>query len=175
MHARGVRPRRQPETVFGSLISTRTIAPQSIQARRVLPVLLDLGVAAKDAELVLAGTPAYFAPEVAARFAGAPDPPPVGPKADVFSMALTLCHALDPSPREYVAAGAVDAFVSYRATHAPDAPVRRDLRDLRPYFERWLHFSPDMRPTAEEFRRELGALTRPEEKAARRWAIMPDM
>ena len=34
----------------------------------LLPVLLDLGVAAKDAEVMLAGTPMYFAPEVAAQF-----------------------------------------------------------------------------------------------------------
>jgi serine/threonine protein kinase len=176
MHRAGVRHQDvKPENVFLANLDldANERAPNDEQApTRLLPVLLDLGVAAKDAELVLAGTPAYFAPEVAARFAGASDPPPVGPKADVFSLALTLCHALDPSPREYVAAGAVDAFVAYRATHAPEAPSRRDLRHLRPYFERWLHFSPDMRPTADEFRRELSALTRPEEKAARRWAIM---
>jgi septal ring factor EnvC (AmiA/AmiB activator) len=90
----------------------------------------------------------------------------------VFSLALTLCHALDEGPREHVAAGAVDAFVAFRAAHAPKVPRQRDLRDLKPYFERWLAFSPDFRPSAEEFLRELSALTRPEEKAARRWAIM---
>jgi serine/threonine protein kinase len=171
MHRAGVRHQDvKPENVFlASLDLEESDAGAPV---RVLPVLLDLGVAAKDAELVLAGTPAYFAPEVAARFAGAPDPPPVGPKADVFSLALTLCHALDPSPREQVAAGAVDAFVAFRAAHAPKVPATRDLRDLRPYFERWLHFSPDFRPSAEEFHRELSALTRPEERAARRWAIM---
>ncbi|MET0286123.1 MAG: protein kinase [Polyangiales bacterium] len=171
MHRAGVRHQDvKPENVFLANLdidSTDDATPQ-----RVLPVMLDLGVAAKDAELVLAGTPAYFAPEVAARFAGAPDPPPVGPKADVFSLALTLMHALDPTPREYVAAGAVDAFVAYRAAHAPKVSPERDLADLRPYFGRWLNFSPDQRPSAEEFVRELSALTRPEEKAARRWAIM---
>jgi eukaryotic-like serine/threonine-protein kinase len=176
MHRAGVRHQDvKPENVFLASLDLDGGANdgqgEQVSAR-VLPVLLDLGVAAKDAELVLAGTPAYFAPEVAARFAGNPDPPPVGPKADVFSLALTLCHALDPSPREHVAAGAVDAFVAYRAAHAPKPPERRDLRDLRPYFERWLNFSPDQRPSSEEFRRELGRLTRPEEKAARRWAIM---
>jgi len=171
MHRAGVRHQDvKPENVYlASLDLDET--PDGVP-ERVLPVLLDLGVAAKDAELVLAGTPAYFAPEVAARFAGAPDPPPVGPKADVFSLALTLCHALDPSPREQVAAGAVDAFVAFRASHAPKVPTQRDLRDLRSYFERWLNFSPDSRPSAEEFHRELAALTRPEERAARRWAIM---
>ena len=171
MHRAGVRHQDvKPENVFLASLDLEDAADGVPQ--RVLPVLLDLGVAAKDAELVLAGTPAYFAPEVAARFAGAPDPPPVGPKADVFSLALTLCHALDPSPREQVAAGAVDAFVAFRAAHAPSVPVQRDLRDLRSYFERWLHFSPDFRPSAEEFMRELSVLTRPEERAARRWAIM---
>ncbi len=171
MHRAGVRHQDvKPENVFLAnldLDDTDDGIPQ-----RVLPVMLDLGVAAKDAELVLAGTPAYFAPEVAARFAGAPDPPPVGPKADVFSLALTLMHALDPTPREYVAAGAVDAFVAFRAAHAPKVSPERDLKDLRPYFSRWLNFSPDARPSADEFVRELAALTRPEEKAARRWALM---
>jgi eukaryotic-like serine/threonine-protein kinase len=171
MHRAGVRHQDvKPENVF--LANLDLDSADDGTPQRVLPVLLDLGVAAKDAELVLAGTPAYFAPEVAARFAGAPDPPPVGPKADVFSLALTLMHALDPTPREYVAAGAVDAFVAFRAAHAPKLSPQRDLKDLRPYFARWLNFSPDFRPSAEEFLRELSALTRPEEKAARRWAIM---
>jgi len=140
--------------------------------RRILPVLLDLGVAAKDAELVLAGTPAYFAPEVAARFAGAPDPAPVGPKADVFSLALTLRRALDPSAAEEFAGAAVDAFVEQRATRAPAPPARRDLRDLRGFFEAGLHFSPDGRPSAEEFRQRLAELTAPEEQHARRMSTM---
>jgi eukaryotic-like serine/threonine-protein kinase len=140
--------------------------------QRILPVLLDLGVAAKDAELVLAGTPAYFAPEVAARFAGAPDPAPVGPKADVFSLALTLRHALDPDAADEFAGVAVDAFVALRATRAPRPPLRRDLRDLRGFFERCMHFSPDGRPTAEEFHRRLRALTEPEERRARRLSTM---
>ncbi len=171
MHRAGVRHQDvKPENVFLAQINPDTGAQDS--PRRILPVLLDLGVAAKDAELVLAGTPAYFAPEVAARFAGAPDPAPVGPKADVFSLALTLRRALDPNTTEEVAGGAVDAFVAFRATRTPSAPTQRDLRDLRPYFERWLNLSPDQRPSAEQFYRELAALTRPEELAARRWAVM---
>jgi eukaryotic-like serine/threonine-protein kinase len=171
MHRAGVLHQDvKPENVFLANIDPEGDAGNA--PRRILPVLLDLGVAAKDAELVLAGTPAYFAPEVAARFAGAPDPAPVGPKADVFSLALTLRHALEPSPGEDVAGGAVDAFIAFRATRPAAIPKRRDLRDLRPSFERWLHFSPDGRPSADEFRRELHALTRPAEKAARRWALM---
>jgi hypothetical protein len=169
MHRVGVRHQDvKPENVF-----LANIDPEGgSETQRVLPVLLDLGVAAKDAELVLAGTPAYFAPEVAARFSGVPDPPPVGPKADVFSLALTLRHALDPTPRDYVAAGAVDAFVSFRASHGPRAPWRHDLRDLRRSFDRWLSVSPDARPSADEFRRELRVLTRPAEQRARRLGLM---
>jgi len=169
MHRMGVRHQDiKPENVF-----LANIEPEGgQQAQRVLPVLLDLGVAAKDAELVLAGTPAYFAPEVAARFSGVPDPPPVGPKADVFSLALTLRDALVATPRDYVPAGAVDAFVAFRARRAPSPPWQRDLRDLRPWFERWLNLSPDARPTADEFRRELRALTRPAERRAKRLGIM---
>jgi serine/threonine protein kinase len=171
MHRAGVRHQDvKPENVF--LANITPDRDSSKTARRILPVLLDLGVAAKDAELVLAGTPAYFAPEVAARFAGAADPPPVGPKADVFSLALTLRRALDPDSAEDVVAGAVDAFVAFRAMRAPSPPRRRELRDLKPYFERWLNLSPDLRPNAEELHRELAVLTAPEERAARRLAVM---
>jgi serine/threonine protein kinase len=171
MHRAGVRHQDvKPENVFLANINPVTRAPDA--PRRVLPILLDLGVAAKDAELVLAGTPAYFAPEVAARFAGAPDPAPVGPKADVFSLALTLRRALDPDSTEDVAGGAVDAFVAFRAVRSPTPPERRDLRDLRPYFERWLNVSPDLRPSADELHRELAVLTRPAEQAARRLSLM---
>jgi hypothetical protein len=171
MHRAGVRHQDvKPENVF--LANLDPDAHEGDPGRRILPVLLDLGVAAKDAELVLAGTPTYFAPEVAARFSNVPDPPPVGPKADVFSLALTLRRALDPSEAEHVAAGAVDSFVAFRATHAPAAPARRDLSDLRPCFDRWLHVSPDARPSAEELQRELAALTRPEERSARRLRLM---
>ena len=175
MHRAGVRHQDvKPENVF--LASLDPDAKSEHSQKRVLPVLLDLGVAAKDAELVLAGTPAYFAPEVAARFAGIPDPPPVGSKADVFSMALTLCHALDPSLREHVSHDAVDAFVSLRATSVPALPDTAELRDLRGHFARWLNFSPDERPSAEELCREISVLTAREERRARRlttlrWAL----
>lgn len=173
MHRAGVRHQDvKPENVFLAQINPETQGDSEASPRRILPILLDLGVAAKDAELVLAGTPAYFAPEVAARFAGAPDPAPVGPKADVFSLALTLRRALDPDTSEDVAGGAVDAFVAFRATRPPTPPERRELRDLKPHFERWLNLSPDLRPSAEQLYRELSVLTRPEEQAARRLSVM---
>jgi hypothetical protein len=171
MHRAGVLHQDiKPDNVFLANLDPE-VAPNAAP-HRILPVLLDLGVAAKDAELVLAGTPAYFAPEVAARFANAPDPPPVGPKADVFSLALTLRHALDPDAVEEFAGAPVDAFVELRATRAPRTPGRRELYDLRGFFDSCLHFSPDGRPTAEEFHRQLRVLTAVEERRAQRIALM---
>jgi eukaryotic-like serine/threonine-protein kinase len=162
LHAAGVRHQDiKPDNIF--------LAQLDPESERRLPVLIDLGLAVKDAELVLAGTPTYLAPEVAARFAGVPDPAPIGPKADVFALALTLRQALDGASPEAVTS--VDAFVSRRARVAPGAPTRRDLRDLKAHFERWLNISPDVRPTAEEFRRELRILTRKEERRSRRLVL----
>ncbi len=167
MHRGGVRHQDvKPENVFLAQLDAQG------DASPVLPILLDLGVAARDAELVLAGTPSYFAPEVAARFAGDPDPPLVGPKADVFSLALTLRDALDPSETEPLVGGSVDAFVALRSSAAPRAPRRHDLRYLSRAFERWLAVSPDARPSAEQLARELALLTAPEERRARRIAVV---
>jgi chromosome segregation ATPase len=109
---------------------------------------------------------------MAARFAGVPDPAPVGPKADVFSLALTLRRALDPTPEEPAVVGSVDAFVAFRAAHAPAPPAARELRDLKPYFERWLSFAPDRRPSADALRTELAALTRPAERREQRLSLL---
>ena len=114
-----------------------------------------------------AGTPSYFAPEAAASFAGVPDPPAITGKADVFSLALSLRQALEPSLTEGISGGDVDAFIRYRARFAPAPPEGADLSYLAPCFARWLHLRPDMRPDAEQLGRELSVLTRPEEKRAR--------
>lgn len=164
MHAAGVRHQDiKPENIF---------LAQTHDDDDLLPILIDMGVAAKDAENVLAGTPNYFPPEVAARFVREPDPPPVTGKADVFSLALVLRNALDPDSEEQVAGGAVDAFVHYRARLAPVPPHGRELAFVRPWFERWLHLAPDSRPTAEELARELAVLTQPEERRARMIATL---
>ncbi|HEY8430022.1 MAG TPA: hypothetical protein VIL20_16685, partial [Sandaracinaceae bacterium] len=138
----------------------------------ILPVLLDLGVAVRDAEAVLAGTPGYFAPEVAALFAGIPDPPALSDRSDVFSLALTLRNALEPETMEDVVGGSVDAFVARRARRTPAPPSSRSLAYLRPCFERWLALSPDERPSADQLARELRVLTEPEERRERTWAIL---
>ncbi|MCS6799090.1 MAG: protein kinase [Myxococcota bacterium] len=140
----------------------------------VLPVLLDLGVAAREAELVVAGTPTYFAPEVAAQFAHV-EPErlrPIGPAADVFALALSLRNALEPETAEEVSAGDVGAFIEHRAFEPPAPPSRRELRFLKPSFERWLALDPDRRPTADEFADELRVLTAPEERRERRLRVL---
>src|SRR5690606_26644794 len=60
MHAVGIRHQDiKPDNIFLARVDGDG---------SVLPVLIDLGVAAKEAEMVVAGTPTYFAPEVAAQF-----------------------------------------------------------------------------------------------------------
>ena len=135
----------------------------------ILPVLIDLGVAAKEQETLLGGTPLYFAPEVAARFVDhGHEGPDVGSAADVFALALSLRNALEPGTQEDVAAGAIRAFVEHRATDMPPMPEARDLRYLRPTLRRWLSGDPLDRPSAVELAGALAILTAPEEARDRR-------
>ena len=161
--------------LHASAIRHQDIKPDNVFLARLpgndserLPVLLDLGVAAGEHEALLGGTPLYFAPEVAGHYSQQAGAREVGPKADVFALALTLRNALEPETEEDVVAGAIGTFIEYRAEHPPHAPVRADLRYLAPHFERWLAVDPEARPTAEEFARELAMLTLPEERSARR-------
>jgi serine/threonine protein kinase len=170
MHAAGVRHQDvKPENIF--LARIPGFGPQE-----VTPVLLDLGVAATEAEMVVAGTPTYFAPEVAAQFASVESKPPVSNKADVFALALALRNALEPDTQEDVAAGAVDTFIEYRSKETPLPPSRKGLKYLTPFFNRWLSWNADERPTADELAQELTALSLPEERRERlktiaRWTI----
>jgi archaellum component FlaC len=138
----------------------------------VLPVLLDLGVAAKDAEMVVAGTPTYFAPEVARQFSTDGHKPKVTAAADVFALALSLRNCLEPHTQPDVPAGAVESFIAERATTQPPLPRSRELKFLAPHFDGWMSLDPDERPTADELAEELAVLTRPEERRARRWKIL---
>ncbi len=170
MHVAGVRHQDvKPENIFLARIP-------GFGEEEVTPVLLDLGVAATEAEMVVAGTPTYFAPEVAAQFASVETKPPVTNKADVFALALSLRNALEPETQEDVAAGAVDTFIEQRSKATPKAPVRRPLRYLKGSFERWLNHDAEVRPTADELIEELSVLSLPEERRSRirtvlRWTI----
>ncbi len=166
LHANGIRHQDiKPDNVF--LARIKGLTSEGDDEDGVLPILLDLGVAAKDSEALIGGTPVYFAPEVAAHYAEAGNESPVGPKADVFALALSLRNALEPETEDDVPAGAIEAFIARRARTSPPELQRRDLRYLRPHFSRWLSLDPDLRPSAEQFAKELSVLTRPEERRER--------
>lgn len=170
MHASSLRHQDvKPDNIF--LAKIRHFGVDA-QEEEILPVLLDLGVAATDAEMVVAGTPDYFAPEVAAQFASKPSGYTISNKADVFGLALCLRNALEPDSEEDVPAGAIETFIENRAADPPGPPVGKDLRFLRDHFGRWLNIDPDERPTAEELAHELQVLTRPEEQRAKRIALL---
>ena len=171
MHAAGVRHQDvKPDNIF--LANLKGFGDQE-----VLPVLLDLGVAAKDAELVIAGTPTYFAPEVAAQFSyreGDPFPEhTAGPASDVFALALSMRNALEPTTQPIVAAGAVDSFIRQRARTMPDLPLDPDLSYLSGRFKKWMALDPTKRPSADELAEQFEtALTEPEERRERRMRVL---
>jgi len=167
MHAAGIRHQDvKPDNIF-----LARIGEAGLEGQRVLPVLIDLGVAAKEAEMIVAGTPLYFPPEIAAQYAAKAERPPVTTKADVFSLALSLRNALEPETQEQVPGTAVEAFISFRADQPPKGPSASDLKYLEPYFVRWLAKDATQRPTAQEMAVELLALTQPERARERRRAI----
>ena len=163
VHAAGLRHQDvKPENIFLATLPGD---------QEPLPVLIDFGVSATDAEMLVAGTPTYFAPEVAAQFASVEQKPRVTSRADVFSLALALRNALDPESADDVPSGAVDAFIEDRARSRPRAPTQRSLRFLEGSFARWMHLDAFERPTAEELAEELAVLTLPEERRERRWKL----
>lgn len=127
-----------------------------------LPVLLDLGVAAKSGETPTGFTAEYVAPETAAAALGV-ERHAIGPAADVFALALTLRNCLEPETAP-ASAGSPLPMLNQRANWAIEPPARRELRYLAPSFRRWLSLNPADRPTAAEFARELAILTTPEER-----------
>lgn len=165
MHASKIRHQDiKPDNIFLARLKTSGRSASN----DVLPVLLDLGVAAKDTEMMLAGTPLYFPPEIAAQFSDVGTKYPVTLAADVFSLALTIRNSLEPETQEEVPGSAIEAFIAFRAENVPNPPSGKALRYLKPYFERWLNANPALRPTADELLLELAELTAPEERRARR-------
>lgn len=126
-----------------------------------LPVLLDLGVAGESGERPIGFTAEYVPPETAAAALGSEVA--IGPKADVFALALTLRNALCPESAP-PAGGEAIPLLNKRAQVPVAAPERRELRYLEPNFGRWLSLDPDARPSAVELAGELSVLTQPEER-----------
>jgi len=116
----------------------------------VLPVLLDLGVAVRSEELAVAGTPMYFAPEMARRVIDPDTSASVTEKADVFALAMTLAHALRPAaPSE----PNIDTFLAERAGGALHLPRLRGR--VRRAMKRWLAEDASARPSAAQLAVEL--------------------
>ncbi|MBN8612339.1 MAG: protein kinase [Deltaproteobacteria bacterium] len=157
VHAKGLRHQDiKPSNIFLAKIAG---------LEDTLPILLDFGVAATEDEILVAGSPQYFAPELARDW---PTPSPdVGPPADVFALALSLRLALDPEGVPEV--GAFDRESLARRAQTPiPPPSGPGLAFLAPSFERWLSIDPAKRPTAAELVRELAVLTEPEERSRER-------
>lgn len=132
-----------------------------------LPVLLDLGIAAKGGEKPRGFSPAWVAPETARTALGDPKAT-VGDSADVFSLALVLRVLLEPATApntDLPTAG----LLTTRAKFPVQPPTGRALRHLRRPFERWLNLDPAERPSAAEFAEELEVLTLPQDRRAARF------
>jgi serine/threonine protein kinase len=137
-----------------------------------LPVLLDLGIAAKRGEKPKGLTLEYAAPETAMAALGEAPPEPIGAAADVFSLALVLRNALEPATKPAMTADNPLAILQSRANDPIAPPQSRDLRYLKPYFTRWLSLDPTERPSAAEFGDQLSILIEPEEQRKARARLM---
>ncbi|HJL35478.1 MAG TPA: serine/threonine-protein kinase, partial [Polyangiaceae bacterium LLY-WYZ-15_(1-7)] len=137
------------------------------EAGELLPVLIDFGVAVGESETFLAGTPEYFAPEMAARLRDELPDRPIDAKADVFSLALCLRDALSPSCFR-AEEEALEETIARRATEAPRLPPEPELRDLQAPLGRWLALEAGARPTAAALAEELDVLLEPERRRAQR-------
>lgn len=161
LHAKGIRHQDiKPANIFLAEID-------GFEA--TMPMLLDLGVAAHGDDALVAGSPDYFAPEVAGAWpVGEPD---IGPEADMFALALALRQTLDPSAKVELDPYSREALKK-RASEPLAPPQAPEFRYLRSSFRRWLAIDPAERPTAEEFLNELEILTAPEDRARERNRIL---
>lgn len=135
-----------------------------------LPVLLDLGIAAKRGEGPKGLTPEYAAPEIAAGALGDRSRP-IGSAADIFSLALVLRNFLEPETAPIIGDEIVP-LLHARANEPIPKLTRRELRYLQPSFDRWLSLDPADRPPADQLAIELAVLTEPEERHQARIRIL---
>jgi serine/threonine protein kinase len=148
LHRAGIRHQDiKPDNIFVA----------KLDDERTLPVLLDLGVAARADDLAVAGTPAYFAPEVARRVTSPDDHVAVDDRADVFALALTFAQALAPDTKDEEAD--LDAFLRERSAGVPPFVDTR-LLPVKRALVRWAAEDAKSRPTATELATELHALSR---------------
>ncbi|MEM9190406.1 MAG: serine/threonine-protein kinase [Myxococcota bacterium] len=156
LHAAGIRHQDvKPDNIFLVDIHAGREGAES----ETLPVLLDLGGAAPQGDMALVGTPIYFSPEVADRFVDRDSESPLTAKADVFALALTLMHSLDPKSMEADADLEFDQFVRLRRECSPRVSKERAVGRYRRSFRRWLAKDPSSRPSAMAFGEELARLS----------------
>jgi len=136
-----------------------------------LPVLLDLGIATQRGENPKGLTVEYASPETAAAMLGSYTKP-IGGAADVYSLALVLRNALDPTAATPVRTNEVLPLLLQRSQEPVALSKARELAFLAPYFRRWLSLDPLERPTASELADELSVLTEPEERRAARMRLL---
>lgn len=169
LHSGGIRHQDiKPDNVF--LVELET---SEGEVPELLPVLLDLGVAAPKNDMALAGTPAYFAPEAAAKLTDAEATEPLTEKADVYALALSLVHAVHPPAAYEHADMELSDFVQVRAREAPAVPKAAGLRRHRERLARWLAFDASERPTARRLADELAVLASGSSGRIRRSAAVP--
>lgn len=132
----------------------RDIKPENVFLAEIgpgepsLPVLLDLGVASPEGDLALAGTPLYFAPEMAKLILEEDETVGVSSKVDVFALALTCAHAVAGLPAQ--PDSGMDVFLRDRAERPPKVPGQVPRR-LRKTLQQALSVNAAERPSAVEF------------------------
>jgi len=124
----------------------------------LLPVLMDLGVAAPEGDMAVAGTPMYFAPEVASRFGDAESTSVVTDRSDVFALALALAHCVEPPDAAELANVDFESFVGDRSREVPEFSDSESLAPVADRLAGWLNFDAQKRPTAAELAREIAEL-----------------
>src|SRR4051794_6233112 len=139
-------------------------------AGRLHPILLDLGVAAERGANFVAGTVLYASPEQLSALSHSSTSLPLTEKMDTYCLAATLLYAL-VGPEHFPGEGAESRLevvnaqqVRARTPLAYGAlpEVQGNPREmLRFAFCRWLHVTPELRPSVGEMADHLDVLLEP--------------